>query len=242
MLNEIILIYILVLNVCCIAEKHWLVASSTLIPNTTLDVMDTYYQRRWESLLAVDELVSVVLKKLQDAGELDNTYVIYTSDNGYHIGQFAQPFDKRQPYETDIRIPLFIRGPSITQAVKVTAPALLIDLLPTIMEWLHLPVDPLMDGQTLQALLANSVYYNALDDRNYHRGLLVRHFGEGNLNTYKPECTMWQPTDRLAECTLEAACHCQDGWNNTYACVRNFAKGINHLYCEFEDDEVRYFS
>ena len=41
---------------------------------------------------------------------LDNTYVIFTSDHGYHMGQFAQPSGKRLPYETDIRIPLLVRG------------------------------------------------------------------------------------------------------------------------------------
>uniref|UniRef100_T1PJN0 Sulfatase n=1 Tax=Musca domestica TaxID=7370 RepID=T1PJN0_MUSDO len=218
-------------------EKHWLLATSKEIPEETLSLMDSYFEKRWESLLAVDELVASVIHKLQQSGELENTYVIYTSDNGYHIGQFAQPFDKRQPYETDIQVPLLIRGPSIKPGVTVTTPTLLIDLLPTILEWIHLPLDPQMDGQSLHPFLVNADSYDAAADMYYNRGLLVQHKGEGNLRTYRSECPMWKPEDRLAECTRESACHCQDSWNNTYACVRNFAYGINHLYCEFQDDE-----
>lgn len=208
------------------------------IPEVNLKLMDSYFQSRWESLLAVDELVLDVFDKLKLSGELDNTYFIYTSDNGYHIGQFAQPFDKRQPYETDIRVPLLMSGPSINRGVTVTAPTLLIDILPTILEWSDLPLDPLMDGTSLQPFLTNAETYDASIDPLFRRGLLIQHMGEGNLKTYKPECPMWQPSDRLAECTLDADCHCQDSWNNTYACVRNFAYGINHLYCEFKDNEV----
>lgn len=217
-------------------NKHWLISTTEKIPNKTLTLMDTYFHQRWETLLAVDELVSNVIETLKILDQLDNTYIIYTSDNGYHVGQFAQPFDKRQPYETDIRVPLLIRGPSIQPGVSVSAPTALIDIFPTILEWLRLPSDPLMDGLSIQAFIANAAIYDANQDRLYRRSLLVQHFGEGNMETYNPKCP-WRRSDRLSQCNIDAACHCEDVWNNTYSCVRHFGYRVDRLYCEFEDNE-----
>lgn len=214
-----------------------MVSHTEAIGNYTLSLLDDYFRKRWQSLLAVDELVADVVSSLQNKGILDNTYIIYTSDNGYHLGQFAQPFDKRQPYETDIRVPLLVRGPGIPKGVKISAPTALIDIFPTILEWLDLPSNRLMDGLSMNAFLSNAPDYDASSDENFKRSILVQYYGEGNLNTYKPECP-WSALDRLAECTVEAECHCQDSWNNTYACVRHFGFKENRLYCEFQDNEV----
>ncbi|KAG7248666.1 hypothetical protein CRUP_009490, partial [Coryphaenoides rupestris] len=65
-------------------------------------------------------MVEQLVKKLNDTKQLNNTYIFYTSDNGYHTGQFSLPIGGRQLYEFDIRIPLMVRGPGIApkQIVK----------------------------------------------------------------------------------------------------------------------------
>ena len=104
------------------------------LPADDLDNIDYIYMRRWQTLLAVDELVDEVIEALESLQLLDNTYIIFTSDNGYHMGQFAQGVDKRQPYDTDVRVPFIIRGPNIRPKSMLDTPIVLIDIFPTILD------------------------------------------------------------------------------------------------------------
>ena len=52
---------------------------------------------------SVDDLVDTVMTRLEAEGLLDNTYVLFSSDHGFHFGQFGMHYDKRQPYEFDLR-------------------------------------------------------------------------------------------------------------------------------------------
>ncbi|KAE8358950.1 Arylsulphatase [Aspergillus caelatus] len=80
---------------------------------TDLDYMDSFYRARLQSLQAVDELVENVILQLEESRLLENTYIFYTSDNGYHIGQHRLVPGKGCPYEEDINIPMMIRGPGV---------------------------------------------------------------------------------------------------------------------------------
>ena len=70
-------------------------------------------RERWESLLAVDEAVAAIVGELRRAGKLDETYVIFTSDNGYMQGEHRIPLGKMLPYDPSTRVPLLIRGPQV---------------------------------------------------------------------------------------------------------------------------------
>ena len=67
---------------------------------------DKFYQARAESLLAIDEMVGHLVDELQGSGALKNTFVIFSCDNGYHLGHHRLPPGKREVYQHDIRVPL----------------------------------------------------------------------------------------------------------------------------------------
>jgi len=70
-------------------------------------------EQRAEALLAVDEGVQQLVDALQAAGELDNTYFVFTSDNGYFLGEHRRRLGKHEHYEESSGVPLVIRGPGI---------------------------------------------------------------------------------------------------------------------------------
>jgi N-acetylglucosamine-6-sulfatase len=79
------------------------------------DAADKLYRNRARSLLEVDDIMERLDTALQETGELDNTYIIFTSDNGFHFAEHRlHPPRKSTAYEPDIRIPLLVMGPGIS--------------------------------------------------------------------------------------------------------------------------------
>ena len=62
--------------------------------------VDEVFRNRWRTLISVDDLVENVFTKLSDENLLENTIALYTSDHGYHLGNYGLPLDKRMPYDT----------------------------------------------------------------------------------------------------------------------------------------------
>jgi N-acetylglucosamine-6-sulfatase len=107
------------------------------------------YRCELESLLSVDEGVEQVVDALSANGELDDTVVIYTSDNGFFHGEHRIPKGKLRIYEESIRVPLTMRGPGIPQGINVSALAINADLAPTIVEAANANPGLVMDGRSL---------------------------------------------------------------------------------------------
>ena len=96
------------------------------------------------------------------------------------MGQFRIPIEKMLPYETDIRIPLFISGPGIKAGTTLTQPVMNIDIAPTLLDLAGLAVPAIMDGQSLAPLLTTG---NA--GPNW-RTRFASEFAEGNYQNYGP--------------------------------------------------------
>ena len=225
-------------------EKHWLLRQGKQpLSEEVVARIDKVFQGRLRTLLTVDDMVKDVVETLQAHNRLDNTFVIFTSDNGYHLGQFSQPLDKREPYETDVRVPLLVRGPSIPQGHILSYPTSNVDLAPTLLDLANLPVPKYMDGTSLKPILINSIvnYEYAQNeikelgrqDLQLRRTVLVEHSGEGAVKHPGCEDLAWG----VSGCNPNFACKCEDSWNNTYACLRHLSPNEDHLFCHWADNE-----
>lgn len=87
-----------------------------------IDAITEVNQQRREALLYVEDAVERIVATLVARGELDNTYLIFTSDNGYMLGEHRIRGGKATPYEEAIGVPLLIRGPGIPAGSVVNQP------------------------------------------------------------------------------------------------------------------------
>jgi N-acetylglucosamine-6-sulfatase len=133
--------------------------------------IDSGYRDRLESLMAVDEMVDVLMQRLDERGALDDTYVLFLSDNGYFLGEHRQPHGKDAPYDAASRVPLIARGPGITAGSAVDRIALNIDLFPTIAELAGISSPPYVDGRSLVPLFMGS-------DGDWREAALLEGFGQ----------------------------------------------------------------
>lgn len=115
----------------------------------------TEWQNEIESLRAVDDGVARIVEALRAGGELDNTYVFFTSDNGFFSGEHRIHRAKYLPYEPSVRVPLLVRGPGLSPAARSAELAANVDLAPTILDIAGAAPVPSVDGRSLMPFARN---------------------------------------------------------------------------------------
>ncbi|WP_286813560.1 MULTISPECIES: sulfatase family protein [unclassified Maribacter] len=183
-------------------------------PNMTeQEKMRWKYQRYMQDYLAcissVDDNVGRVLDYLDESGLAENTIVVYTSDQGFYLGEHGW-FDKRFIYDESFKTPLLVRWPyKITPGSKENEMVQNLDFAPTLLEAANIPVPTDMQGESLMPLLTgekekwdrDAVYYQYYEYPSVH--MIKRHYGivtkEYKLIHFYYDVDEWELYDRLKD-------------------------------------------
>jgi N-acetylglucosamine-6-sulfatase len=106
------------------------------------------FKKRIQALAAVDEGVGRILDALATSGELDNTYVLFTSDNGYLLGEHRYQ-GKVLAYEESVRVPMLVRGPGVPAGSHVDRTVTTVDLASTVLQVTGATAGRPQDGHSL---------------------------------------------------------------------------------------------
>jgi arylsulfatase A-like enzyme len=164
------------------------------------DAITQLHRRRIQSLQAVDRGVARLVSTLQRTKQLDNTYVVFTSDNGFHLGDHRLPGGKGTAYDTDIKVPLFVRGPGISAGARPARFAGNVDLAPTLAALAGAESPDFTDGRSLVPLLTGE------RTRDWRTRYLVEHWqetGDDGVSPTPSRVGTFEPDD------LDAGTH---GW------------------------------
>lgn len=137
---------------------------------------DDEYRNRLRSLQAVDEAILAIYRKVESIRQLPQTYFVFTSDNGYHLGQHRLTGGKETTYEEDLRMPLLMRGPGIPAGLTVTQLVSNADLAPTIAKWAKVTPATAVDGRSLVPVL------KATPPAVWRKSLGIAHWNNGGFS------------------------------------------------------------
>src|SRR5215203_3555871 len=136
-----------------VSDKPPSIQSLSPLTATQIAEIDAHHEKRVESLQSVDDLVAAVVGKLGAQGMLSNTYIVFTSDNGWHHGEHRIKSGKSKPYEESIRMPLLVRGPGVQVGTTTDKLTLNTDFFPTFTDLAGLTTPEYVDGRSLRPVL-----------------------------------------------------------------------------------------
>ncbi|VEU33512.1 unnamed protein product [Pseudo-nitzschia multistriata] len=211
-----------------------------------IDGMDNFYRNRLRSLQAVDEALESITETLEFLGLTDDTFFIYTSDNGQHFGDHRIPAGKRQAYETDVLVPFLIRGPGIQKGSKSSQIVQSVDLGPT---FLDVATRSNQYNKRSKGKILKSTY--PMDGKSIMPIMTANSLGTSEVNDFRWAALleMYSGSSNIGERYKDIKGYYQNHmYPNTYQAVRvihgpaDWARGANLLYVEWCTGEQELYN
>lgn len=171
-----------------VSDKPSWVRNTPRLTSSEIADMDKLYRKRRQSLLAVDEMVQAIYNTLLSTGQLGNTYLIFTSDNGFHQGQHRLESGKNTGYEEDLLVPLMVRGPGVPVGRSIDHYTANVDHAPTFAAIAGLSAPAFVDGRSLLPFLQGQT------PASWRQALLLEH-KPGNGGNLRDAGSVWEPAD-----------------------------------------------
>jgi N-acetylglucosamine-6-sulfatase len=187
-----------------VSDKPAWVRNQPLLTRRQIETMDDLAQKRRQSMLAVEDLLESLIATLRNTGQLSNTYIFFSSDNGFHQGQHRLKSGKNSAFEEDLRVPLVVRGPGVPAGVVRRHLSVNIDLAPTFAELAGASIPSFVDGRSLVPLLR--IGPPPVD--SWRQGFLLEHGFPGDsaeTGTESPDLELSDPTEEDEEDLVEPA-------------------------------------
>ncbi len=211
-------------NEADVSDKPSFIRNRPLLTERQIAQMQDFYRKRLQSLQAVDEMVARLVETLNALDQLENTYIFFTSDNGFHMGEHRLNSGKQTAYEEDIRVMLLVRGPSVPAGQVLEHLTGNIDLAPTFAELAGASIPDFVDGRSLVPLLRG----NPSAEDAWRQGFLIEHWTKQSRAVSASTLEgIWEPPDPME---LE---HTHQLAIPQFAAIRT----KDHLYVEYVTGE-----
>jgi arylsulfatase A-like enzyme len=191
---------------------RWIASRARLAASNVASI-DAAFRKRVQSVQSVDRMIGVLEQELASSGEARNTYFVFSSDNGLHMGEYTLNPGKLTAYDIDIKVPLIVTGPGVPHGVVNPAVVQNIDLAPTFESIGGLTPPATVDGRSLYPLwLGTSV--------PWRRTALTEHLG---LDMFSNDPDFQSP---------------QQGDPPSYAALRT----ATYTYVDYRDGEREFYN
>ena len=140
-------------NEANVSDKPSWLRKRTPLRRLQVSSIDQDFRKRVQAVQSVDEMIGDLHEALAASGQLSNTYIFFSSDNGLHMGEHRLAPGKMTAYETDIHVPLIATGPGVPHGRTIEQLTSTVDLFPTFTDLGKAPTPTGVDGHTLVPLL-----------------------------------------------------------------------------------------